>query len=156
MLQKFPTSNEDTVMYCHVNTCTGEPNQDFVYFVNEKEKVVVCKKSGCANDVVKYVVDAMGMLNFTKDMSMHPDKLQLSDSYTGKAKCHADDAFDLEKGMQLARQRMLYNYNKAYFKQFRKVLNKVRFTVLPELKRKTDQIQDKIEELEVKLDKFCY
>lgn len=41
----------------------------------------------------------------------------LKDKYVGKARCHPDDEFSIEKGKKIAKKRCLRKYRKDFYKQ---------------------------------------
>lgn len=98
------------------------------YFVNEKKKTVVAKFENkfAYNDQemwVEYLVTHIRKVakksnNFFKrpfgdEVSIYKlvtDIVKQNDSYYGFAQCNGDDAFDIEKGKELAKKRLLKKY----------------------------------------------
>lgn len=66
------------------------------YFIDEKEKVVVCKLELCSDNLVCDMCH--------KDWPPH-EIMFIKDSFVGKAKCSSEDVFDAEVGKQIAYKR---------------------------------------------------
>lgn len=103
------------------------------YFVDETKKVVVCKISCCCYDLM----EDLGRKNWPGD-----SKLLLNHSYTGKARCSAEDTFDVELGKKIAFKRAVAKLNEAK----RKTLT--RFTsefvkIAEDLQKDTKSLTDK-------------
>lgn len=81
-----------------------------VYYINKKEKTVVCKLVKCKWDAIFFMHNKLGV-DPSKMISL--DRLYLSDSYVGKSTCHPEDHFDEKLGMQIAARRALNKYNAA-------------------------------------------
>lgn len=82
---------------------------DITYYINEKKRTVVCKRTDCYGDVVSLLHKLIGGISIPSDVSV--DKtLFLKNEYTGTAKCNPEDKWDEETGMTLARNRMLCKY----------------------------------------------
>lgn len=80
------------------------------YYVNEEKGVVVCKLTDCWNGLVCDMC--------RKGWPVHPD-FELRNEFVGKAKCSADDTFDVEKGKKIAFKRAYAKFVAAKAKALR-------------------------------------
>ena len=108
------------------------------YFVNEEKKTVVAKfentsaltdngvwKKYIANHICKTISKTKGGNDlYLNDKNIYykfiEDAIKQNDSYYGIAKCADTDTFDVEKGKELAKKRLLKKY---YSTQERALLN---------------------------------
>lgn len=73
--------------------------------------LVICRIENCAFDV--YSVLAKAFKNTPVDFDYVYDEycgMTIEDTYTAMAKCSVEDKFDVEKGMEIARNRALKKY----------------------------------------------
>lgn len=79
------------------------------YNVIESQRKVVAKIDNCENDAYNVISKACnGMLEF-----FNGESFKLPTYFTAVAKCHPDDEFDIEKGKEIARKRVIEKYNDA-------------------------------------------
>src|SRR5574344_463461 len=85
------------------------------YEVNEKKGTVVARYVGGAEEVQESLVntlnkiidyDAIAIANININISSLLKKYRNRFELIGKAKCHEDDTFDVEKGKQIALDRL--------------------------------------------------
>lgn len=83
------------------------------YYVNEDKGTVVAVMENCEGDFLTYFHNEKRKINspfsFGYDVR-YLHRYHLKNTYRGKASCHPDDKFDLKRGMELARSRMLFTY----------------------------------------------
>lgn len=70
--------------------------------------LVICRIGNCRNDV--YNILDKAFKNTPVLVDPWADKLRIEDTYTAMAKCSVEDEFDVEKGMEIARNRALKKY----------------------------------------------
>lgn len=87
------------------------------YFVNEEKRTVVAMMNDCADDV----------LTDMKIDIFHPaaGSLIISNTFRGKAVCDKDDIWDIEKGKEIARSKMLAKYYRAKENVIRKYITQM-------------------------------
>ena len=108
------------------------------YFVNKEKKTVVAKfentfvltdngvwEKYIANHICKTISKTKGGINlYLNDRNIYykfiEDAIKQNNSYYGIAKCADTDTFDIEKGKELAKKRLLKKY---YSTQERALLN---------------------------------
>lgn len=108
------------------------------YFVNKEKKTVVAKfentsvltdngvwEKYIANHICKTISKTKGGINlYLNDRNIYykfiEDSIKQSDSYYGIARCADTDIFDVEKGKEIAKKRLLKKY---YNTQERALLN---------------------------------
>lgn len=90
------------------------------FYVNKSKGTVVCKKINCKYTVTDILYD-LGIHEIDDKVSLND--LYLKDEYVGKAKCHSEDTFDFNIGIEVAQQKMLYNYYKDMDKVVRNALS---------------------------------
>lgn len=101
-LEKVKTVN-DTTVYCN----KFGKNKNIYFYVNENKGTVVCKKINCEQDVTDLMYNA-GLR--AVDESFKLKDFYLKEEYIGKAKCHFEDKFDLNTGIEIAQQKMFQKY----------------------------------------------
>lgn len=73
--------------------------------------LVICRIENCRNDVYNILDKAFKNIPvFVDDFWHGNDPLKIEDTYTAMAKCSVEDEFDVEKGMEIARNRALKKY----------------------------------------------
>ncbi len=105
------------------------------FYVNDEKKIVVCKLVDCAGSLICDMCH--------KNWPASPE-LEIDDVFVGKAKLHPDDAFDLEKGEQIAFRRAVAKLAKAKARALRAFMKKQE-RVVNDLKRDTDKLLRKYE-----------
>lgn len=105
-------------------------NGNMTYYINKEKRTVVCKKTGCEFDIVNLIENISGCYTIPPEMSVKD--VLLNSTYTGIAKCNPEDKWDEEKGMEIARKRMLLKYYKdkekkteTYENLFNEYLNRI-------------------------------
>jgi len=111
-----------------------ETNSNLRYEIDVDNRTVTVRVSQCISEFVKIIgksLKSMGVdvADFVESC-VNPDENNTDnpmealdfpggavfDQYVGVARCHPDDVFDPEKGMDLARSRALLKREKAYYK----------------------------------------
>lgn len=84
-----------------------------VYEINEKKGTVVARYRGGVDEVKTSIINTLfkftdwgGSIKFGIDIEMVLKPYEHRFSMIGIAKCHEDDTFDVEKGKQLALNRL--------------------------------------------------
>lgn len=81
------------------------------YYVNEKKRTVSAVLGGVGEnvkgDALKYYFKGSGY--FIKPFP-YIQSFYINDKYVGVAKCHPDDAFDVETGKEIAKAKCLSKY----------------------------------------------
>ena len=100
------------------------------YVVDEEKRTVVCYMTNCRYDALDALrqsgalcmiaIPTMGCKPF-----FNPNKLLINDVYRGKAKCHPDDEWDVKRGKEIARNRMLNTYYAARFRKLDFISEKI-------------------------------
>lgn len=73
--------------------------------------LVICRIKNCRNDVYNILDKAFKNTPvFIDDFWHGKDYLKIEDTYTAMAKCSVEDEFDVEKGVEIARNRALKKY----------------------------------------------
>ena len=84
------------------------------YNVNEETRTITASISGCENDVLNSICRRFNV-SLGDRQYKGPSQLvcvaKMKDEYIGVAKCHPDDQFDANIGMELAKKRLLDKYH---------------------------------------------
>lgn len=73
--------------------------------------LVICRIADCKDDVLRLLAKSFKNTPVYIDPWVDSaDKLRIEDTYTAMAKCSVEDEFDVEKGMEIARNRALKKY----------------------------------------------
>lgn len=81
------------------------------FSVVESQGKVIARIDNCAMDAYNVLRKRLPAY-----MEICPCAVQMKSSFKAVAKCHPDDTFDVEKGMALAKERVIAKYNKAMAK----------------------------------------
>ena len=76
----------------------AKTNNDITYVINENEGVITCVLENCKNIPIKRIKKYMG----TKFSVKEKDRYRIKDTYSGVARCSAEDTFDIEVGKKIA------------------------------------------------------
>lgn len=94
------------------------------YNVDEKNKVVVAKLTGCAHDVNAEFTKRFLKNDSLSTIEVYPtNEMHLRDTYVGKCRFEADEPFDSELGKQIAKERCLKKYYKAKDKMIERIMD---------------------------------
>lgn len=105
-------------------------NTEIKIVVNEEKRTVVAIATGCAEDAFKEIYKADNSSHIMESIEPKvdveyddlfsvipvmyiPEKLLISDTFVGVAKCHPEDEFSFEEGKKVAIKKMHKSYNKA-------------------------------------------
>lgn len=123
------------------------------YVIDEEKRTVVCYMTNCRYDALDALrqigalcmiaIPTMGCKPF-----FNPNKLLINDVYRGKAKCHPDDEWDVKRGKQIARNRMLHTYYAARFRRLAYIEGKIRELY--------DMIKDKVDYCDTRVTKASW
>lgn len=85
-------------------------------YVNEKKRTCVCVIEHCEGELIKHINNELRQLPlFNEGFRFYGGKSSLlQEKYIGKAKCHPDDAFDADIGIELAQQRAYLKFWKSW------------------------------------------
>ncbi len=86
------------------------------FSVIESQGKVIARLENCSMDAYNILRKRMPAY-----MDICPCAVEMKNSFKGVAKCHPDDEFDVEKGMALAKERVIAKYNA----QMEKILTRV-------------------------------
>ena len=89
----------------------GRASEPIYYEVDEEKGIVIARMTDCQYSAMK-VLGKLG-LELIKNYNLNLNKVMINKDYSGKAKCHPEDDFDLEIGKRIARNRMLKKYYSA-------------------------------------------
>ena len=93
------------------------------YNVDEKNKVVVAKLTGCAHDVNAEFTKRFLKNDSLSTIEVYPtNEMNLRDSYVGKCRFEKDEPFDAELGKKIAKERCLKKYYKAKDKMIERIM----------------------------------
>ena len=93
------------------------------YNVDEKNKVVVAKLTGCAHDVNAEFTKRFLKNDSLSTIEVYPtNEMHLRDTYVGKCRFEKDEPFDAELGKQIAKERCLKKYYKAKDKMIERIM----------------------------------
>ena len=88
--------------------------------------LVICKLVDTSFDVRDFVSTLGGKKSRLevdlKSGSAWKKDFLIGNEYVGKARCSVEDVFDLEKGMEIARDRALASYRKDKYKELMKIV----------------------------------
>lgn len=88
--------------------------------------LVICKLVDTSFDVRDFVSTLGGKRSHLevdlKAESAWKKDLLIENEYVGRARCSVEDVFDLEKGMEIARNRALASYRKDKYKELMKIV----------------------------------
>ena len=90
------------------------------FSVVESQGKVIARIDNCAMDACNVLRKRLPAY-----MSIDPNAVKMKSSFKAVAKCHPDDIFDVEKGMALAKERVIAKSNKAMAKILIEVGNDV-------------------------------
>ena len=111
------------------------------HFVNEDKKIVTTVLSGTENDALRMLMKLNAGDGFDDYISVWAHCSYMSDKFVGIAKCHPDDDFDIQKGIELSKIRALNKYHNALQKELMNFANKMdQFT--EKIDRKVEEIDD--------------
>ena len=100
---------------------------DIRFFVDEATKTVACTIYPDRNEVYKEFQNLCEKENV--EMHVYFDgnyqNSFLNRRYCGKAKCHPEDTFDVEKGKEIAKARAMQKYDEAKLMAFQRIANRV-------------------------------
>lgn len=93
------------------------------YYVNEEKRTVVAAVEDTQFDAVDAIIkrcpyfEAEDAIKFSEDgeayLGLGLEKALMEDKYSAKAKCHPEDKFDVEKGKEIAAERLNAKLNCA-------------------------------------------
>ena len=94
------------------------------YNVDEKNKVVVAKLTGCHHDV-RTEFDKRFLKNYSSStIEVYPTiEMCLRNEYVGKCRFEENEPFDAELGKQIAKERCLKKYYKAKDKMIERIMD---------------------------------
>jgi len=90
------------------------------FSVVESQGKVIARIDNCGMDAYNVLRKRL-----PEYMEICPCAVQMKNSFKAVAKCHPDDIFDVEKGMALAKERVIAKYNNAMVKVLTRVGNDV-------------------------------
>lgn len=82
------------------------------YEIDTEKRTVTAKLTGCKLNVVNALNRKFGGAIVAENTKLYKDAL-MQDEFTGVARCHPDDTFDVDFGRKLAKQRMMLKHHKA-------------------------------------------
>lgn len=90
------------------------------FSVIENQRKVIARIDNCSMDAYNVLRKRL-----PEYMDICPCAVQMKSSFKAVAKCHPDDEFSVERGMALAKERVIAKYNKAMAKILIQVGNDV-------------------------------
>ena len=88
---------------------------DIRYFINEEKRTVTAIHDfGIRGDAFENILKADSATPI--DIDWDYSGLRIDDKVVAVAKCHPEDEFDVEKGIEVARKKLLQKYNRMKFK----------------------------------------
>ena len=99
-----------------------EKRSKIEYIINEEKRTVVAIMRDCKNDACRLFARDVEKIYGTEFWyPLHSLDYKINDTYRGKAHCSEDDAWDVEEGKRIARNRMLFKYYRARYKALEKI-----------------------------------
>lgn len=103
----------------------------FNYYVNEDKRTIVCTITNCERSLIEKVRKRMGS-HFGDYFRFRGDRSYIADKFVGKAKCNPLDTWDEQTGMDIARERALRKFNRAFNRELTDVIVRLE-DLVPEL-----------------------
>ena len=130
--------------------------ESFTYFVNEEKRTVVAiltVPQGIMGTEMLRIIQKESGSYFGMDDCVLGRRMVLKGRYEGKAVCHSDDEWDIEKGKHLAKLRALRAYLKDR-KEISKVLVSVYEGVAERMRNADDYSNYVMEHITDAIDKY--
>ena len=84
------------------------------YYVNEEKKVVVAQVAECMHDATNEFDKRINNGNSMRIMlDLEDNRFQMMHRYTAIARCHEKDTFSIEKGKEIAFEKLANKYERA-------------------------------------------
>ena len=111
------------------------------HFINEDKKIVTTVLEG-TESAARQMLIKLNANGLDEYISVWAHCSYMSDKFVGIAKCHPDDDFDIQKGIELSKIRALNKYYNALQKELINFANKMD-QFIEKIDRKVEEIDDK-------------
>ena len=133
----------------------GIKMSDCKFYVNEKERVVVCVIPNTESMLINFVNDNFSFSNFNVGNAIWYEyaPYKMPHSFIGKAVCSADDEWDEELGRMIAFSRAKDKCYKSFFKRANTLVNMIdrrlnqMITMLNDMGGKLSDKREKLENM---------
>lgn len=96
--------------------------------VDEKNKIIIAKLTGCSCDIVTEMEKRNSANRHGSTISIWCENAYLNDVYIGKCRFEKDEPFDIELGKTIAKKRCLEKYYIAKDKMYARILDELQET----------------------------
>jgi hypothetical protein len=94
------------------------------YNIDEKNKVIIAKLTGCEHDVNREFVKRFMKNDSLSTVEVYTTgEANLRFEYVGKCRFEKDEPFDVELGKKIAKERCLKKYHTAKDKMYEKIMS---------------------------------
>ena len=112
------------------------------HFVNEDKRTVTTVIEDTENDVRRMLQKMEGADGINEYVMVMAYCSYLPNTFIGIAKCHPEDEFDIQKGIEISKAKAKKKYHKAVMRELCNFANKLEHFA-DNIDRKVDEIYDK-------------